>query len=163
MGRHGNRAGVGSPYPEREVEYMFAAMMIGWGSWLLVPFWDTFSNPAYQGLKDIAPESIWGVFSLVTGVVRWTVLKINGSYCRTPLLRFICALLGVNWWAALMWLFFVSPIPNPPAGYVFYPVFLWYELRSCRRSMADAFRQNSFRPIQLPRILAMRRTADVGQ
>lgn len=139
-------------FPDRLVEYLFASMMITWGLWLIAPWWDTFGNPAYAALAALAPERLWGVFSVSIGVTRIAALVINGHWCRTPLLRFGCSTLGVVWWIVLIWLFTLTPQPNPPAGYAFYPVFIVFELISCGRSMADAFRANAFRPLRLPRL-----------
>jgi hypothetical protein len=142
-------------YPDRLVEYQHACMMGAWGLWLLNPSWDTFANPTYAMLAAIAPEQIWGVFSICIAVIRVGALIINGRYCRTPLFRFACSMLGVIWWLVLIWLFYLVPQANPAAGYAFYPIFVTFELISCWRSLADAFHENSFRPLRLPRLLSL--------
>ncbi|TDR90274.1 hypothetical protein [Enterovirga rhinocerotis] len=152
-----NSTRASAAYPDRLVEYLFASMMIGWGLWLIAPWWQTFGNPTYAALAALATERQWGIFSVCVGVVRVGALVVNGHWCRTPLLRFMCSWFGVVWWLVLIWLFFQNPSPNPPAGFVFYPIFIVFELVSCARSMADAFRANAFRPLRLPRLLQLSR------
>jgi hypothetical protein len=151
MRRYGNHSSYAA-YPDRLVEYLFAGMMGAWGLWLLNPAWDTFGNPQYAMLAAVASEQSWGVFSLCIAIVRMGALFVNGRYCRTPLFRFACSMLGVIWWMVLIWLFLLAPQPNPPAGFAFYPLFVIFEGVSCWRSMADAFHANAFRPISAPRL-----------
>jgi hypothetical protein len=140
-------------YPDRLVEWLFASMMVAWGAWLLVPQWQTFVWPQYDALRAIAPEPVWGVWSVAVGVVRMAALFINGSWRRTPLLRLIGSSLGMIWWLVLIYLFLLSPQGNPPAGYAFYPVFVVFEGISCWRSAADAFHSKAFSAPRLPRLL----------
>lgn len=151
-----------SPHPDRLVEYLFACMMIGWGVWLMAPWWNTFGNPSYVALASVASERAWGVFSACVGAVRLTALVINGHWCRTPILRFVCSWFGVVWWLVLIWMFYNGATTNPPAGLVFYPIFIVFELISCARAMMDVFRANAFRPIRLPRILTFARSRPNG-
>ena len=130
---------------DRLVEWLFAGMMLCWGCWLLNPGWETFGNPQYAALAAIAREEVWGVWSIAVGATRMVALIINGRYRRTPLLRLGCSLLGLIWWLVLIYLFVVTPQPNPEVGLSWYPVFVLFEAISCRRSAADAFHADAFR------------------
>jgi hypothetical protein len=132
-------------YPDRALEWLFTALMLGWGVWLLAPWWDTFRNPQYAVLALLAPEQVWGVWSVAIGAIRAAALYINGSHRRTPLVRCICAALGVIWWLTLIWLFLLAPQRDPPAGYAFYAIFVVGELVACWRCAADAWHSGAFR------------------
>jgi hypothetical protein len=154
--RRGTARRSNAAYPDRLVEYLFATMMVTWGAWLVNPYWRTFDNPVYTTLGMIADESIWGAFSMFVGTLRLGALVVNGRYCRTPLIRFVGSMFGVTWWMTLTYLFLSMKENNPPAGISFFPVFTLFECFSCWRSMADAFHENSFRPLKWPRILSFR-------
>lgn len=132
-------------YPDRLVEWMFAAMMMSWGAWLLVPAWSTFQNPQYGALAALASEQTWGVWSVSVGTVRMAALYVNGSHRRTPLLRCVCAALGLIWWLVLIYLFLLSPQANPAAGFSWYPIFVVFEGVSCWRSAADGWHTGAFK------------------
>ena len=136
---------AGRPYPDRLVEWLFAGMMIIWGAWLLVPWWDTFDNPQYAPLKALGGEEVWGVWSVSIGIVRATALYINGSHRRTPAVRCICAIFGMMWWMTLTWFFLSAPVREPPVIVAFYPLFFFFEIVSAMRSAADAWHVDSFR------------------
>jgi hypothetical protein len=139
-------------YPDRLAEWLFSLMMMAWGVWLLVPQWSTFVWPQYSALSAIAPEPVWGVWSVTIGAVRATGLYINGSWGRTPLIRLAGSSLGMIWWLVLIFLFLLAPQRNPPAGYAFYPLFVVFEGICCWRSAADAFHSRAFARPRLPRI-----------
>lgn len=136
---------------DRLVEWLFAGMMLSWGCWLLNPGWNTFDNPQYAALALIVPEEVWGAWSVAVAAIRIAALVINGRYRRTPLLRLACSLLGLVWWLVLIYLFVVSPHPNPAAGFSWYPVFVVFEAISCWRSAADAFHADAFRGLPFGR------------
>src|SRR5690242_10634342 len=100
----------------RSVEWLLACMMIMWGFGLLLPG-DSLSLPQYHMLGLIAPEPVWASWSVSIGTVRVVALYINGSWRRTPLIRGLCAILGMIWWAILAFLFISSiqmETPVPP-------------------------------------------------
>ncbi len=131
-------------YPDRVIEWMFAVMMASWGCYLLLPM-ATFDNPQYAVLASIAPEQVWGVFSIAIATVRMVALWVNGRWRRTPAVRCACSTLGVIWWCAMVFLIIGAPQPHPAAGLVWYPVFALFEIISCWRSAADGFHSGAFR------------------
>ena len=50
-----DRNGHSAAYPDRAIEWLFTALMLAWGGWLLMP-WDTFKSPQYALLAAIAGE-----------------------------------------------------------------------------------------------------------
>lgn len=129
---------------DRGLEWLFAALMVLWGLYVLAPL-DTFRGAQYALMASIAPESVWGAFSLSLGFVRLVALWINGAWRRTPAIRVASSILGVMWWSALGFLLVAGPEHAVPAGVVYYLGFIGAEIFSCWRSAADAFHQGTFR------------------
>lgn len=129
---------------ERLTEWLFASMMVGWGAYLILPI-DTFAGPQYALLAAIAPENVWGAFSLAIGMIRLTALWVNGSWKRTPAFRLAGSMFGVSWWLTMTYLFLSGPEHHVPAGVVFYPIFVAFEGISCWRSSVDAFHSGAFK------------------
>lgn len=139
-----SRNASNTAFPDRLCEWLFASMMMAWGSWLLIPAWNTFDAPQYALLKSVASENVWGVWSISVGVVRCAALYINGSHRKTPIVRMACAWLGMMWWASLSVLFLSAPVVNPAAGFAWYPVFIAFEGVCVWRSAADAYHSRAF-------------------
>ena len=130
---------------DRLLEWMFAGMMLAWGSYLLMPFWHTFDAPQYRLLSELFPENVWGAFSVSIGAVRCGALYINGSHFRTPLVRAACAFLGMFWWVTLSFLFLSTKGAPPAAGYAFYPIWIVFEGVCIWRSAVDAYHTRAYR------------------
>ncbi len=131
-------------YPDRLIEWLFACMMLSWGVWLLLPL-HTFLNPQYAALAALAPEPVWGSFSVSIAAIRMAALWINGSWRRSPAIRCACSVLGVVWWLSMVFLAVAAAPDHPPAGLTWYPWLVVFELISCWRSTADAFYSDAFR------------------
>ena len=134
---------------DRLTEWLFAGMMIAWGSWLLVPLWRTFDVAQYAVLRELASENVWGAWSVAIGMVRCAALYINGSHYRTPLIRALCAFLGMFWWVTLSFLFLSTPQANPAAGFAWYPLFIVFEGICLWRAAGDAYHTRAFRNVWL--------------
>lgn len=101
---------------------------------------DTMALRSYRLLAVIAPEYVWAAWSLSIGAIRMIALYINGSWRRTPLIRAVCAMLGLIWWVVLGFLFNVSADPGPfPAGLMFYFGFVGFEGYSIYRGARDSY------------------------
>lgn len=129
---------------DRAVEWLFASMMLAWGFFLWLPF-ETFAAPQYALLKALAPEPVWGAFSVSIGGMRMAALVINGQVRQTPLVRALGAGLGMIWWMVLSFLFWTAPVTAPPAGIAWYPIFILFEGYSVLRSAADAYVSGAMR------------------
>jgi hypothetical protein len=123
-------------HTDRVIEWLFASMMLSWGLYLWLPF-PTFDAPQYAILKAIASEDVWAVWSVCIGSIRLAALVINGHIRQTPVIRSVCAILGLIWWMVLAYLFLVAP-GNPPAAAVWFPIFAVFEAYSALRTGADA-------------------------
>lgn len=125
-------------YPTRSVEYMLAWMMIAWSARVLWPG-AIMIGPTYRYLLALAPETTWGWLGLLVGFSRLYALLRNGGWKQSALLRFIGALMGLNFWLVLMALYSAAVdggAPDFPQRWV-YPVFMFFEAYSCYRCGQD--------------------------
>lgn len=132
------RHALAEKYPTRSVEYLLAWVMIAWSGRVLWPG-DIMVGLTYQHLLAIAPEPAWGVFGLIVGGLRIVALIRNGGWKQSPMARFLCALLGLNFWLVLTALYsaaIVSGAPDFPFRAAF-PVFMFFEAYSCYRCGQD--------------------------
>ena len=61
-----------------------------------------FTREAFEGLRDINDSRIlWAIAFAVIGIIRLTVLIVNGAYWRTPHFRAATAFLCTGIWFAL--------------------------------------------------------------
>ncbi len=125
-------------YPTRTVEHMLAWSLVVWAGACAAPA-QMMNGPTFQYLLVIAPEWLWGYIGVMIGAARLMALFINGSWRRTPGLRFFCAMMGMIWWiivSALYWLAVKHGAPDFPMRYVFF-VFIFFEGYSCFRCGQD--------------------------
>lgn len=132
-----NHAG-NEKYPTRSVEYLLAWVILSWSFRVLLPG-DMMAGPAFKYMLALMPEGVWGVVGVVIGVSRLYALARNGHWKRSPMLRFIGAAFGVNWWLALFVLYTAAVFggaPDFPMRWSF-AVFVFFELYSCFRCGQD--------------------------
>jgi hypothetical protein len=127
-------------YPTRSVEYMLAWMLIGWSTMVALPGAIFGHDPIYHFLTLIAPEWVWGVVGIVTGMMRIFALVRNGSWKKSPYLRLLGASLGFNFWLLLFVLYGAALIGGAPLFPMFgcLPVFMFFEAYSSFRCGQDA-------------------------
>lgn len=129
----------------RAVEYMLAWMMLGWG--LVVGWWpgDVMVGPTFATLIGIMSEQSWANVAVTVGTLRLVALIVNGSWRRTPLLRFVGAACGMLWWSLLGALYWGSVINGATAfpNLAIYPIAVFFEGYSCYRCGHDANVQKS--------------------
>lgn len=125
-------------YPTRTVEHMLAWMMMVWGGSLLLPG-KMLAGPQYEYLVALAGEHVWGSLGVAFGAMRLVALVLNGSWRRSPGLRFLGAMTGMIWWiilSALYWVAIQRGAPDFPMRYDF-GVFVMFEAYSCYRCGQD--------------------------
>lgn len=129
----------------RSVEWLLGSLMVAWGVGLLLPG-NSMDIPTYRHLGALAPESVWAAWSIAIGGLRLFALYVNGSHFRTPLIRAICAVLGMIWWIVLGFLL-VRGVQQAalPAGLMWYPVFIGFEGYSAFRSARDSYHTGALR------------------
>lgn len=130
----------------RAIEWLFACMMMVWGSMLLLPG-DMISAPAFELLLAVASERTWGFFSITIGYLRIAALIINGHWRRTPILRMTAAIFGMMWWTCLAYFYgkaiYAGANPFPMYGCIY--LFIFFEGYSAYRCGEDAAKAHSFR------------------
>ena len=123
----------------RSVEWLLAGLMLAWGIGLMLPG-EALALPQYRLLLVIAPEPVWAAWSVSVGSVRIIALYINGSYFRTPLIRVVCAIMGLIWWLVLGFLVKLSIEPGPiPAYLAWFPIFIGFEGYAIFRGAQDSY------------------------
>lgn len=129
----------------RSVEWLLAGLMLAWGVGLMMPG-NSLELTHLRYLKTVAPEAIWAFGSVMIGGVRLAALYINGSWCRTPLIRAACSGLGIIWWIILGALTQAGygDGPQPPMT-MFYPVFVAFEGYSVYRGARDSYHSGALR------------------
>lgn len=125
-------------YPTRSVEYMLACMTLVFSYSLILPG-EMIAQPLSKYIVAVAPEGLWGIIGAVVSVIRIAALVMNGGYRQSPLLRFIGAAMGLNWWLILFVLYTISVdlgAHDFPMRRVFL-VLIFFEAYSCFRCGQD--------------------------
>lgn len=123
-------------FPFRVGEWLLALVMISWGLTLL---WypNLFAiTPTYIFMAQMAPQPQWGVWILLTGLVRFAVLTINGAWRPSPHIRAACALFSSFVWLQICLGIAASRIPS--TGLAVYPYFLLLDFYNILRASSDA-------------------------
>lgn len=132
------RHALAEKYPTRSVEYLLAWTLIVWSARVAWPG-DVLAGPTFRYLLALAPEPVWAAFGLVVGFVRVFALIRNGGWRRSPIFRFIGAMLGLNFWLILTVLY-AAAIDSGAADFpmrAVLPVFMFFEAYSCFRCGQD--------------------------
>lgn len=78
--------------PTDPVELLISLMTIGWGVWVINPYWNTFANPAYASMQQLANfvlqgsighEILWGSVFCFVGVMQFLSLLADNRQYRT--------------------------------------------------------------------------------
>ena len=125
----------------RIFEWFSALEMAAFGLALLHPD-PAFSTRAFVGFVRIGvSENFVGGSSFAVGVLWCVALYINGSWRRSPMLRFACALAGGSFWGCVSFTFaiayfqFGAPISTAMGTYALSCVFTFF---AARRAVYDA-------------------------
>lgn len=140
----------------RAIEWWSAAVMAGWGFWVLA-FPTIFElNPAMTGLAAIMPQQVWGLVALGAGIIRLGALLINGMWYRTPTIRWSCSMLSVLIWFIMASVFFRSSVPN--TGVIIYGGLMIADMYSAFRAASDFVEAEAQRKLKQLSVA----TADAG-
>lgn len=85
-------------FPLRVAEWFASGAMATWGVIVLSHPEVLEAGEAWRGLLTIAPGPFWGWAALLSGVIGWTALAINGALRRTPHVRAVCAAMRCAVW-----------------------------------------------------------------
>lgn len=80
--------GVHHHFPKRVVEWGLSTILINWGMILVRDGATIKPDGALAGLLRLASEDIWGIAAISVGVMRLVALIINGSFYKTPLVKY---------------------------------------------------------------------------
>lgn len=98
-------------------EFLSALALIGWGFWLLAPWWETFnSSPSFQAMAYVAPEWVWGATVAILGLCQMAAFV--GEHRNV---RIATALGGVFIWSSVSLMFGLGNIAS--TGAIAYALF----------------------------------------
>lgn len=103
-------------YDFEPAEFLVGAACLGWGIWLLNPWWDTFGgSPTFAAMAQAAPEWLWGVAMALLGAAALIGMVRDRMAWRRA------AQLGLAMvWAFIAASFWQSNLPS--TGSVTYPL-----------------------------------------
>lgn len=99
-------------YATRTAEHLLAWVVIFWSASVL--FYTPMTGAVYRPMLAIAPYWFWGVFGLVTGIVRIAALVRNGHWRPTPELRLLGAIYGAMFWVGLTYSYHLAILDGAP-------------------------------------------------
>lgn len=108
------RQNFAAAFFHRSAEWYAAGMLstLGWvllvNEGLMTP-----DKPGYKLMLQVADQITWGWLMIAFGIVRLTILLINGAWRRSPHARGVAALLTMIFWYQISVSFY------PVFGYVF--------------------------------------------
>lgn len=119
----------------RALEWWSSATLASWGLMALaIP--DMFKdNPACAIFLDFAPQHVWGIATFTIGMLRLAALLVNGMWHRTPMFRWVGAMLSTFVWFSISVTFIKSSIPN--VGLAIYLWAMFADMYSAYRSATD--------------------------
>lgn len=129
-------------FPARWPEWFMAGMAFSWGAYLtLHP--EVFTNPATRvplsGLAAMAgnfpPAALWGLVTVMLGMVRAAALFVNGAFSRTPLIRLMMSFASAFVWTQVCIGLWKSGVPN--TGMVVYAGLVVMDIMSAYRATTD--------------------------
>lgn len=125
-------------YPTRTAEHLLAWFLLAWSA-PIVLFDSMLTAAPFKYLIVIAPEWWWGWSGVCLGLARIAALLINGSWRRSPGLRFIGAMTGMIWWIIISGCYWAAVQGGSPDFPIRYAVFVLvaFEAYSCFRCGQD--------------------------
>lgn len=85
----------------RPLEISTAVQSILWGTWLLLPFQTFGSSPVFSVMAVVAPEQVWGVLALASGVFQLVAAhtkRLKWRWYATCLTLFLWMFIDVAFW-----------------------------------------------------------------
>jgi len=129
-------------FPARWPEWYMAGLSFVWGSYLaLHP--EVFTSPATRqvltGLASMAgpfpPAALWGLSTVVLGLVRGCALFVNGAYTRTPMIRLLMSFASAFIWTQVCIGLIKTRVPD--TGIVLYAGLVVMDIVSAYRAATD--------------------------
>ncbi|MBO1020848.1 hypothetical protein IPV08_12800 [Methylobacterium sp. SD274] len=142
-----------SMHMTRPLEWMLSCMLLVWGASMLRPE-AYFDMPVYRIMGEVMTETRWGMLAVVVAILRAVGLGINGWWRRTPVIRFVGALMDGLCWLAIGFLMLVGAYAfntRLPAGFGWYPVCFCFEGWCVLATGYDMFKNGSLSAGAAPR------------
>lgn len=131
-----SRSGL-SEFNDRALEWLCAGIMVSWGLTLALDGDAMVRPPPCLGGRPGMTAALWASILCGSGLVRVAALYINGRWPKTPVIRTVCASLGLLAWSHLSWAF-AEAAARPAAGIGVYGMLALAELFSIYRAAHDA-------------------------
>ena len=101
-------------------EILLGFFGLSWGTWVLLPFFNTFDGTVYQAFYLVAPPTVWGVVVFFIGLITFLAAST-----KTYLLRRTMVFLNMILWGFISLLFALTVISSTGV-----PIFLTLGLYS---------------------------------
>jgi len=126
---------VQTRFGPRQTEWLMAAITLGWGAVLLLPV-ESMSTSAWDIMKSLLPEFMWGLIFFILGMARLIGLVINGSRREiTPWIRVVSAGIGFLLWIGISTGFALSGVIS--TWLATYPLYAVAEIANIIRAGND--------------------------
>lgn len=129
-------------FPARWPEWFMAGMSFMWGCYVILHpevFTQDATRITLSGLTamagDMPPAALWGLSTVILGLVRASALFINGAFSRTPMIRLIMSFASAFVWTQVCIGLLKSGVPN--TGLVVYAGLVVMDIVSAYRAATD--------------------------
>ena len=106
-------------FPARWPEWFMSAMSFAWGAYMVLHpevFTQDATREVFSGLTMMAgnfpPAALWGLTTVVLGIIRAAALFVNGAYARTPMIRLVMSFASAFVWTQVFIGLWKSGVPN---------------------------------------------------
>lgn len=134
-------------FKERALEWWSATMLACWGAYVLLHPGMFEALKVCAGMLMLAPQHIWGFFSLVFGMTRLMALTVNGFWYRTPLIRLTTAFLSIFVWFWVEVGMVLADVPS--TGLIVYAMLTIADMYSAFQSAVDTYEAEAQRRLKL--------------
>lgn len=119
----------------RALEWGMGVLLLNTGIVLVQPA-DTFANPIFHQMRELAPEWVWAVAALAVAIVRLAALWRNGAWEPTPWIRVFTAVASALFFLQIT-LGLLSASTSLPLAIAWLPAMVAADLYSVWRGAQD--------------------------
>ncbi len=122
-------------FQQRAIEWWSAGLMTSWGFAVLADPMMFSHNPGFVGMLRLAPQHVWGLVVLMSGMARLVGLTINGFWTRSPIIRWATSMIAIFVWFCVAVGMFYAPWFS--VGVVVYTWHMFADMYSAFRASRD--------------------------
>jgi len=129
-------------FPARWPEWFMAGTSFMWGAYIALHpqvFTQEATKEILAGMAamsgEFPPAALWGLSTVVLGMVRGTALFVNGTYTRTPMIRLVMSFASAFVWTQVCVGLLMTGVPN--MGIVVYAGLVVMDIVSAWRAATD--------------------------